>query len=225
MYALVFVNLGAYRFDVAIERDAGVVPPSAQTIFLDFDGATFSTPILGEMTVPPFDATAIHEDYAEDTDLIKSIIIETVRRRYIGFDVTVLTSDELDDPPDGDVTTLFIGGFNDTVFGVAEGVDEYNMDQCDDGIIFSESFGSDVFGFVPPVLKVGLAIGQVAAHEAGHLLGLNHVTDATALMDEKSPAPSLLKEQQFKIAPIAESIFGIGFQDSPRLLLDIVGAG
>lgn len=218
------VNLGAYRLDVAVERGAGVVPPSPQTIFLDFDGATFSPPILGEMTVPPFDAAAIHVNYADDTELIKTLVIETVRRRYLGVGVTVVTSDELDGPPEGNVTTLFIGGFNDTVFGVADGVDEYNMNRCDDGIIFSESFGPDVFGFLPPAVKIGLAIGQVAAHEAGHLLGLNHVTDATALMDEKSPAPTLLKEQLFKVAPIAESIFAIGVQDAPRLLLDIVGA-
>ncbi|MCH8252194.1 MAG: matrixin family metalloprotease [Planctomycetes bacterium] len=219
------VNLGAYRIDVAVERDAGVVPPSPQTIFLDFDGATFSPPILGEMTVPPFDAAAIHVNYADDTELIKTLVIETVRRRYLGVGVTVVTSDELDAVPDGNVTTLFIGGFNDTVFGVADGVDEYNMNQCDDGIIFSESFGPDVFGFLPPAVKIGLAIGQVVAHEAGHLLGLNHVTDATALMDEKSPAPTLLQEQLFKVAPMAESIFAIGVQDAPRLLLDIVGAG
>jgi hypothetical protein len=68
-----------------------------------------------------------------------------------------------------------------------------------------------------------LAIGNIVAHEAGHLLGLNHVTDPTALMDGVSPADTFVSDQDFKVAPLSDDILPIGNQDAPLLLSEIVG--
>ncbi len=134
-----------------------------------------------------------------------------------------ITSDEMESPAVGEFSTILFGSFHDTVFGVSLGLDAYNVDQCDDGIIFTDSFQPRVFGFAPSAVAVGAAIGNVAAHEAGHLMGLYHVTDPTALMDERSPAIHLLTDQVFKTSVLSDSVFPLGTQDSLLLLSETVG--
>ncbi len=218
------IVLGSYRFQVTIERGQSAPPPAPQVVFLDFDGGTLDVPLLGVSVTAPFDAANIAPIYAGDTELIKQIIVDRFIESYAGFDVIVLTSDEAPEPVFEEFSTLLFGAFHESVFGASEGLDRYNLNQCDDGIIFTESFKPAVFGFAPPAEALGVAIGNVAAHEAGHLLGLYHVTDPTALMDEKSPAIHLLAEQEFKIAPLAESVFPLGNQNAPLLLDETVGS-
>ncbi|MFQ5414977.1 MAG: hypothetical protein ACE5E6_11015 [Phycisphaerae bacterium] len=218
------VSLGAYRIVVSIVRGGDPATPTPQPFFLDFDGATLAEPIFGTILVAPFDAGAIMPMYAGETATLKRGITASVERNFIGFDVTVLTSDDGDFSADPGVSTLSIGSFSDTVFGVSEGVDAYNMNRCDDGIVFAESFTPGVFGFAPSINELADAIGNVIAHEAGHLLGLRHVDDPVALMDEQSPAVTLLSDQRFKTAVLSESVFPIGVQDAPTLLLETVGA-
>ena len=108
-------------------------------------------------------------------------------------------------------------------FGIAETVDLYNVDYCDDAIIYTESFTPSVFTNLPSAEGMGVAIGNVAAHEAGHLLGLNHVDDDLALMDDRSAADAFLMDQEFMEAPLSRDIMPIGTQDSVMLLSEIVG--
>lgn len=214
---------GLYRFDVTIERGNAAPPPQPQVVFFDFDGGALDNPLLGVTTVASFSATAISSAYAGDDELIRSTIVATFRENFSDFAVTLYTSDEVDRPPVDRFSTLLFGSFNASVFGVSEGVDLYNLDQCDDGIIFTESFASHVFGFLPRAEEVGVAIGNVAAHEVGHLLGLNHVTDVAAIMDASSPAVFLLDDQTFGTFPLAETVFPFGVQNDIVLLSETVG--
>ena len=215
--------LGAYRFDVTIER-GGVTPrPVRQVFFLDFDGGVPGRGLLGVSVVSALDATAISPLYAGQEAIIKRVIVETVTGAFAGLDVEIVTSDEADLSLAPNVSTLLIGSYSASVFGVSPGVDAYNADCCDDGIVFAETFTARAFGFAPEASAVGVAIGNVAAHEAGHLLGLRHVADPGALMDEASPGPVLLGEQEFKVAPLSPTEFPIGLQDAPNLLAVTVG--
>jgi hypothetical protein len=214
---------GAYTASVQIQTGGTAPSPVAQVLFLKFDGGNVNSPRLGEMDLAPFNASGISRVYAGKTEEIKQTIIDVVRQNYDRFNISVLGSDDFAPGPDDEVSTIFFGGFNDTAFGIAENVDLYNADFCDDAIIFTESFSPFLFESTPSAEEMGVAIGNVAAHEAGHLLGLNHVDDDLDLMDDRSPADAFLLDQEFMESPLSTDIMPIGTQDGVLLLDEIVG--
>jgi len=126
--------------------------------------------------------------------------------------------------PEEEFSTLFFGGFSeDNNLGFASGVDEYNADHCDDAVIYTENFDPVLFFFPPTTREMATAIGNVASHEAGHILGLNHVDDERALMDTESAATALLTDQEFRQAPLNHQIAPIGVQDAALLLTESLG--
>ncbi len=214
---------GTYTANVAIEIGGSVPLPVAQVLFLKFDGGNVNSPRLGEMDLAPFNASGISRVYAGKTEEIKQTIIDVTRQNYERFDVIVVSSDDFDPGPNDEVSTIFFGGFNDKAFGIAEDVDLYNAEFCDDAIIFTESFSPFLFESTPSAEEMGVAIGNVATHEAGHLLGLNHVDNDFDLMDDRSPPDAFLLDQEFMESPLSADIMPIGTQDGVLLLNEIVG--
>src|SRR5262249_43483875 len=149
----------------------------------------------------------IDSTYAGQTAAIKAKVIATVQARFSQSSMTIVSSD--DPPVDNSrcvVTTMHFGAFSERFFGISQEVDEGNHNDCDEGIVFTDDFDKP-FASKPSVDGIGLAIGQVAAHETGHLLGLNHVGDVSDLMDTSGSASTLLSDQEFKTAPLHKSIF------------------
>ena len=81
---------------------------------------------------------------------------------------------------------------------------------------------SDPVARRPSVDGIAVATGNGASPEAGHLLGLEHVAEVTALMDTTGTASTLLADQEFKVAPLDQSVFPIGEQDAPALLNKVI---
>lgn len=215
---------GTYNLDVQIIGGFEVPEPVMQILLLDFDGAVVDSPGLGSMTLSPFDAASIWSGYAGQTETIKETIRAVFEQNFERFNVLIVTTD---DPPlanEAIVSTIFFGGFDPHAFGIAEGVDIYNAEFCDDAVIFTESFEpARVFLRIPTAANMGIAIGNVGSHEVGHLLGLNHVDDDLALMDDVSSAEAFLEDQEFMEAPLSKDIMTIGTQDAVLLLKEIVG--
>jgi hypothetical protein len=212
---------GTYSVDVRLLGSTPIPPPRPQVLFLDFDGGSVNAPLLGNMTIVPFEAGAISSRYQGMTQRMKQVIRNVVAQNYERFDVVIVTSDE--PAPARPYTSIYFGGFDREAYGIAENVDLYNLDRCDDAVIFSESFSIDQFTGVPGVDAMATAIGNVASHEAGHLLGLNHVADSADIMDARSPADTFLADQEFLNSPLSSDIMSIGTQDSVLLLTDSVG--
>lgn len=216
---------GSYTIDVFAERGGAVPGPRRQTLFLDFDGALvdIASIFAQPFELEPFDAGDIAPIYAGQTELLKQLIVDTIEQNYARFDVDIVTSDQGQPGANVEFSTIFLGGFDNDTFGIAESVDLYNADFCDDAIIFTASFSPSVFSATPTVGQLAIAIGNVVAHEAGHLLGLNHTDDDLDLMDDASPADAFIEDQEFIEAPLSADIMPIGSQDGALLLSEIVG--
>jgi hypothetical protein len=219
-------RVGEYYVDIAKEAGVAVPAPVAQALFLDFDGAVVTSPVL--VASPPvrltaFDSADISAIYDGQTQTIKDRIREVFDENYAPFDVTIVTSDDPPLPEGTSLSTIYFGGFDRSAFGIAEDVDLYNVHRCDDAIIFTETFGPAAFSETPSAGEVGTAIGNVACHEAGHLLGLNHTDDDMDLMDDQSPADAFLQDQEFTVAPLSDDILPLGRQDAVLLLNETVG--
>jgi len=216
-------DVGSYRASVSIQSNQEVPPPRRQVFLLDFSGGQIEADNLLVNEVNPFDAAAIDSTYAGLDEQIIDAIIETLGENYEALDVLLVT-DPAELPPGEDHATIMFGSHSRLAFGIAEAVDHYNTNHADTAIIFTESFEPARFTAAPTARQLGLAIGNIAAHEAGHLLGLNHVDDPTALMDGASPADTFLGDQDFKKAVLSQDILPIGFQDAPLLLSESIGS-
>ena len=214
---------GSYRVDVQVSGGAQVPPPTGQILLLDFDGGEIDSPALGPITLGPFDAASISSIYQGQTDVVEEAIRVTFEQNFERFDVTIRTTDDPPLPSGTEYSVVYFGGFSREAFGIAEGVDPYNVDFCDDAIIFTESFDPMLFSVPPTAVEMGIAIGNIGSHEAGHLLGLNHVDDDRALMDDASMADAFLDDQEFMEAPLSIDLMPIGTQDAVLLLDETVG--
>ncbi len=213
-------NGGDYQATVRLERGGVVVRPPVQYLVLDFDGGSVTIPGEGTISFSVFDAADIDAAYAGRTAEIKAKITQTVRQNYQNTGLEVLTTDD-PQPATGTFSTIYFGAYSATKFGIAQGVDQGNKNRCDDGVVFTDDFDKP-FASQPTVDGIAAAIGNVAAHEAGHLLGLNHVTDTTDLMDTTGTASTLLADQEFKTSPLHVSVFPFGLQNGPAMLDRVV---
>lgn len=213
---------GEYLVTVRVEPADPVPDPKPQVLFLNFSGGEIEPDNLLVSEVRPFEAALIDPVYEGQDEIIMASIIETVRENYEAFDVVVVT-DPADLPAEGQYSTIMFGSRSVRAFGISESVDHYNGDHGDMAIIFTESFDPMQFESTPTAEQLGVAIGNIGAHESGHLLGLNHVDDPADLMDAVSPADTFLADQEFKMSLLSSDILPIGYQDGPLLLSEIVG--
>ena len=213
---------GDYTATIIVEPTDAVPPPSQQILRLDFSGGPVAPDNLLTKTVEPFSAAAIDPIYEGQDDIIIDALVTSIRQNFARFDVQVVT-DPVELAPDAVFSTIMFGGRSGLVFGISEAVDHYNARHGDMAIIFTESFDPAKFTETPSAEQLGLAIGNITAHETGHLLGLQHVNDVIALMDGASPADTVLEDQEFKTGPLSSDILPIGLQNAARLLSESVG--
>lgn len=212
---------GNYR--LAMRRSSAAVPaPSTQVLVLDFDGES-SVSIAGgtPVDVPPFDAANIDARFAGQTEAIRRMILENVRASFAGLGVIVLDSED----PAADTaerSTLYFGTLNPQLLGLADNVDSFNADKTQSAIIFTDTFA--LFSVLQPSARqIARALANTTSHEAGHLLGLWHVHNASDLMDITATARQMLLPQSFQTSPLHATVLPLGWQNAANLLEWAVG--
>ncbi len=202
----------------------GLPEPHGQTVVLHFGGQdeiTFRNGLLVPTDVGAMDNPAVREK-----------VVERFKMVYAPFNVRVLT--DADPVPDEAHSIIFIGPADPPIdyFGLAENVDFRNTYQDDIALVDLNQ----------PVLKTarimgtdfyGRAVGMIAAHEMGHLLGLAHVSDPDALMTGAQGQGigfevRRMLERQLKTAPMTFTKvdlqqWTIGYQDAVGDLMQIIG--
>lgn len=210
-------------YTATVLREQGAVPATRQQVlYLGFNGAKgFAIPGQGATDIPAFNAANIDASFAGQTPAMIDAIVAAVHTHYAAFNVQIVASTESAKIP-SDATVVYFGLYNAQLLGISDNCDDYNADLTQNAVVFTDTF-SMFMPLQPTLQQVAVAIGNVASHEAGHLLGLEHTQQWTDLMDTTSPAQSLLTMQSFEVAPLYNRVFPIGEQDSGLLLAETVG--
>jgi hypothetical protein len=208
--------------DVQISRGGAVPQPEGQTVVLDFSGATVYIPGDRTYTIAPFDAGKIDGRLAGKNSYVEHQIKQILEDRYSGYNIDFLIEGEDPLPPSGTYSKLVFGGRSATMFGVSQDVDHYNENADDQSIIFTDRW-TNPFSYTPSTDAVLTSIGNVAAHELGHLLGLEHTADVAGLMDASGSSDTILVPQEFERERLYDQVFPMGWQDDQELLLDTLG--
>jgi hypothetical protein len=213
---------GEYTLELTRTPGPPPEPNGPQVIFFNFDGAeAIRIGTRSPVDVPPFEGSLIAPEFADQTEDLIARILEFVREDYIGLDVTFISSRE-GSPPADPYTTIHFGAYDPDLLGVADNVDEYNYQLRQTAIVFVDTFQA-FLPLEPTVDEMAHALANVAAHETGHLLGLQHTHEPRGIMDISANLRQMMANQAFLRSPLDPYVFPVGYQDAAQLLVESVG--
>lgn len=211
-----------YAARVAVQPDAGIPGNRPQILVLDFQGGDdIKIGNRRPIDVPPFDAANIGPVFAGQTEDMIRYIMEIVEEDYAGLDVEIYRGGDAN-IPDGERTTIYFGTYDDQLLGLADNIDPFNADSSQSAVIYTDTFAL-FLTLSTNVEAMGQALGNVASHEAGHLLGLRHTADADGIMDITASARRMMLDQWFSVSALHDSVMSIGYQDAPSMLAWTLG--
>jgi hypothetical protein len=213
------------NYSVRLSRAGGVAlnPPERQVVWLDFEGGD-SVQIGFEPVVvmQPFTAEAMSIRFAGQTEYIIDRLLALIQQDLDPYNVTLLDSRHHTEPTEPH-STVFFGNYNSIYPGIADSVDAGNTKLEGEAIVYSEAL-SMFESLQPTADEAAQALANFAAHELGHLLGLEHTSEAGDLMSAtSSPRQILEMNSEYRRARLEAPIFPIGWQNSAALLLLNVG--
>jgi len=236
---------GGVNVHVRVQADSGLFEPLPQRVFVDFDGAADvaagNQPIR---TIPALRASDFNQFFAvspdwddDETTILKTVVMAKLRDIYSAFDVEFVSSDD-GVLPDLPFQTIHIGGSTpDELLGISDYVDPRNDTTTGTAIVYATEIAEQGItgsgGWTNPMVNVndlGVAVGTVAAHQVGQLLGLRNTDDPTDIMEGSSirqvadpTIPRILKSATVTATEQVGSLGAIGIQNAPLLLQETIG--
>lgn len=216
-------DTGAYTIKVSRRPDQSVRPPAQQVVWLDFAGGDQVQIALEPIEVMrPFSAESISSRLAGKTSYITDMVVDLLKRDLAPFNVVVLDG-RYDARPTGAYSKLYFGNYNAAYLGLADSVDTGNLYASQEAIIYAEDL--QLFdGLQPSAEAVALALSNIAAHELGHLLGLEHTNESLDVMSTAATARQILEiDETYRRSRLESAVFPIGWQSGTDLLTLNVG--
>jgi hypothetical protein len=209
-YVGVASGSGAYDITVEGYRPVLQGARPVQTLYLDFDGARANTGGVfggrGNVDLSPFSAFVArwgltNADLDRLIDAVVAAVTENIKQDMIAsglnsrFRLKILNSKDNPDPWGGtNVTRVIVGGTiaesGLPTIGIAQSIDPGNFDTEETAFVLldvlSDPAGDDASlnTYLTPasdrVAFIGHALGNVIAHEAGHMFGDFHTDNSSA---------------------------------------------
>jgi hypothetical protein len=214
---------GSGAYNVSVTRTFGSAPATASAVVvMDWNGAS-GVSVGGRPTVdiPAFQGSFIDPTFSGDTQALIDKTMAYVRQDFQGLNVTFYEDGEPGIPGDSH-STVYFGTYSAELLGLADSVDYYNGVADQQAIIFTDSFAL-FMALNPSVDEMAQTLANVASHEVGHLLGLNHTQDPTSIMDITATAYELMQDEAFHRSLMHQTIFPTGYQNAVLLLVNTVG--
>jgi hypothetical protein len=216
-------HTGGYSIKLGRKTAQSVRESTNQLVWLDFEGGDSVT--IAQQPVEqmrPFTAESISGRLSGQTDYIANLAVEHMRHDLEPYNVTLVSSKEAPEPTEPH-STLFFGNVNQSFLGLADSVDTGNNIPVQEAIIYTEDLARWE-SMSPSAEEVGLAIANIAAHELGHLLGMEHTEEPGDMMAIATSAGQVLDmDATYRQAQLEPGVFPVGWQDSNATLLQNVG--